>query len=187
MNDVGDLYLDFHRVLDSPWLSLQVGRFEIPVGEGYLRRGEGRRESPFITDPVGVPWYWDEGLRLYGGSEDGLFGYVASVSDGETPFNYDEGSGLQTTLKIFTNPHLSLSSLESRGCTNQGIWTQFIELCLHLRIIQDFTRRRSAQVRPSMPGNNAGAYGTDGFRWAGIFSRLLHRAFAFAYAPRRPD
>src|SRR5262249_57313652 len=51
-NDVGDLYLDFHRVLDSPWLSSQVGRFQIPVGEGYERRAEPRAESPSLPQPA---------------------------------------------------------------------------------------------------------------------------------------
>jgi hypothetical protein len=52
---------------------------------------------------------------LYGGSEDGRFGYVASVANGETPFSFDPGDGAQGTLKLWTQPlewlYLSASGL----------------------------------------------------------------------------
>jgi len=73
-----------------------------------------------------VPWYWDEGVRLYGSSEDGRFGYVASVTDGETPFNYDEAGPVQTTLKLYTQPtpwlRLSTSALHSGTLGARDEW-----------------------------------------------------------------
>jgi hypothetical protein len=116
-NDVGEMYADLQGVLGSPWLGLQVGRFQIPVGENYLLYSQGYRDNPFISNTVGGPWWWDEGLRAYGTAPSGRYGYVASISDGETPFNEDENPDVQGTLKLFTNPtdwlHLSISGLRS--------------------------------------------------------------------------
>jgi hypothetical protein len=116
-NDVGELYADLQGVLGSSWLGVQVGRFQIPVGENYLRYSLGYRDNPFISDTIGGPWWWDEGLRFYGASTSGRYGYVASVSDGETPFNADQNPDVQGTLKLFARPtdwlHLSVSGLRS--------------------------------------------------------------------------
>jgi hypothetical protein len=116
-NQVGELYVDFQGVLDSSWLGFQVGRFQIPVGENYLRFSQGYWRNPFVTNTVGGPWWWDEGVRAYGSTPDGRLGYVASVSDGETPFNTDRDADVQGTLKLFANPtpwlHLSASGLGS--------------------------------------------------------------------------
>jgi hypothetical protein len=116
-NQVGDLYADLRGVADTGWLNLQAGRFQIPVGENYLRFGRGYSENPFVTNPVGGPWWWDEGLRLYGSAREDGFGYVASVTDGETPFNADADSDPQLTLKLFARPtewlYLSASGLHA--------------------------------------------------------------------------
>lgn len=116
-NTVGELYVDFQGVLDNGWLNAQLGRFQLPVGEGYLRYSQGQADNPFITMPLSTPWWWDEGVRLYGSSHENLVGYVASVTSGETPFNRDANSDTQTTLKLFTNPtdwlHLSVSGARS--------------------------------------------------------------------------
>ncbi len=116
-NTVGELYADFQGILDSGWLNAQLGRFQLPVGEGYLRYSQGQAENPFITQPVGTPWWWDEGIRLYGSSEEDLVGYVASLTSGETPLNRDADADTQATLKLFTNPtdwlHLSVSGARS--------------------------------------------------------------------------
>lgn len=117
-NDVGDLYVDFQGVAGSDWANLQVGRFQIPVGEAYLQYGRGYASQPFVSNSFG-PWWWDEGVRAYGsgGSEVGRFGYVASVSDGDTPFNTEGDSDKQVTLKLFAEPfpwlHLSVSGLRT--------------------------------------------------------------------------
>ncbi|HEY8120986.1 MAG TPA: hypothetical protein VII78_06675 [Myxococcota bacterium] len=114
-NDVGELYVDLQGIAGSSWLNLRPGRFQIPVGEAYKRYSRGTTSNPFITQPLGGPWWWDEGVMLYGGSEDGRFGYVASVANGETPLSFDAGDGAQGTLKLWTQPrewlYLSASGL----------------------------------------------------------------------------
>ena len=88
-NQVGELYVDFQGLADSSWLNAQVGRFQIPLGENYLRFSKGYRDNPFISNTVGGPWWWDEGVRVYGQESRGRFGYVASISNGDTNFNTD--------------------------------------------------------------------------------------------------
>jgi hypothetical protein len=111
-NAVGELYAEFQGVLGSPWANLQVGRFQVPVGEAYLRYSKGYADKPFITNSYG-PWFWDEGLKLYGSDIESRFGYVASVSDGDTSFANEGDSDKQVTLKLFANPtrwlHVSVS------------------------------------------------------------------------------
>ncbi len=114
-NRVGELYVDFQGIGEQDWANVQVGRFQIPVGENYLRFSQGYRDNPFISNTVGGPWYWDEGLRSYG--HIGKIGWVTSVSDGETQFNFDPNTDKQFTLKLYTDPtpwlHLSVSGLRS--------------------------------------------------------------------------
>ena len=116
-NDVGDLYVDFQGVADSDWLNFQVGRFQIPVGEAYLHYGKGYESNFFVSNSFG-PWFWDEGVKIYSMAGEGRFGYVASIENGDTPFNASpSGSGKQLTLKLFADPwpwlHLSVSALRS--------------------------------------------------------------------------
>lgn len=119
-NNVGDLFVDFQGVGGSDWLNFQVGRFQIPVGEAYLQYGKGYSERPFVSNSFG-PWWWDEGVRLFGSSAGGdalgHFGYVASVSNGDTPFNVDTDSDKQLTLKLYYEPtqwlRLSVSGLRT--------------------------------------------------------------------------
>lgn len=131
-NQVGELYADLRGVADMPWLNLQVGRFQIPIGESYLRFSRGARDNPFVTNSVAGAWWWDEGVRAHGSFSSGRFGYVASVSDGETAFNTDLDSDTQLTLKLFTRPTewllLSVSGLRSGGigspdsAANSALW-----------------------------------------------------------------
>lgn len=116
-NDVGELYAEFQGVAGSDWANLQVGRFQIPLGEAYLEYSRGYASRWFVTNAFG-PWWWDEGIKAYGssgGGEDyGKFGYVASVSDGDTPFNTETDGDKELTLKLFWDPtswlHLSASA-----------------------------------------------------------------------------
>lgn len=115
--DVGDLYLDLQGLGDTSWLNLHLGRFQIPVGEGYLRYGRGLRDAPFLTQPVGSPWWWDEGLRLHGSGWGGRVGYVASLTEGRTPRDWGFDRFDQASLKLFAEPapwlRLSASVLRS--------------------------------------------------------------------------
>ncbi len=117
VNDVGELYADLQGFLDTGWVNFQVGRFQIPFGEAYLRYSTGYEDDPFITKTLGGPWFWDEGVKMYGGDPQGRFGYVASVSNGETSFDEDANGNKELTLKVFTDPwrwlHLSASVLHS--------------------------------------------------------------------------
>lgn len=117
MNQVGELYADFQGVAGSSWWNAQVGRFQLPVGENYLRFSRGYRDNPFVSNTVGGPWWWDEGVRLYGASANGRVGYVASVSSGDTRLNADANDDPQGTLKLFAEPcdwlRLSASGLVS--------------------------------------------------------------------------
>jgi hypothetical protein len=116
-NQVGELYADFQGLGGSSWFSAQVGRFQIPLGENYLRFSKGYRDNPFISNTVGGPWWWDEGVRLYGQDASARVGYVASISNGETPFNFDSNTDPQGTLKLYTDPwpwlRVSVSGLVS--------------------------------------------------------------------------
>jgi hypothetical protein len=126
--DVGELYVDLQGIAGSPWLNLRPGRFQAPVGEGYHRYGRDAARDAFVSNPLGAPWWWDEGVMLYGGSAEGVVGYVASISNGETPFDFDDGSGEQVTLKLWTQPlpwlHLSASGLTSGeiGAGTGALW-----------------------------------------------------------------
>src|SRR5262245_43023882 len=124
VNDVGELYVDLQGILGSSWLNLRPGRFQAPVGEAYSRYGRDAARDPFISHPVGGPWWWDEGVLAYGGSREGELGYVASVSNGETAFGFDQGSGEQVTLKLWTQPlpwlYLSASALHSGEIDGSG-------------------------------------------------------------------
>lgn len=116
-NDVGELYAEAQGIGGQRWLNAQLGRFYIPVGENYLRFGTGYRDNPFISNTVGGPWWWDEGLKAYGSFREGQLGYVASISDGETSFDEDGSHDVQLTLKLFAKPlpwlYLSASALHS--------------------------------------------------------------------------
>ena len=114
-DDLGELYLDLQGLAGSPWLNVQLGRFQIPVGEAYLRYGKAWRENPFLSNPVSGAWWWDEGIRIHGAREDGRVGYVASLSSGETAENWRMDGGGQATLKLYGSPlrglHVSASAL----------------------------------------------------------------------------
>jgi len=103
-NNVGDAYVELQGIAGSDWMNLQLGRFNLPVGEAYLRYGRGRWKNPFISNPVAGTWWWDEGIKLYGGRARGLFAYVASITENETAFNSSVSSQKQYTIKLLTEP-----------------------------------------------------------------------------------
>lgn len=112
---IGNLYVEVQNFGGSGWMSAQFGRFQMPVGEGYLRYSKGYAHKPFISNAVSSAWFWDEGLKVYGGDRSGLFSYVASITENETLFNTSLGDQLQYSLKLAVDPlswlHLSVSGL----------------------------------------------------------------------------
>jgi hypothetical protein len=116
-NTVGELYVDLRELGGRPLLNAQIGRFQVPVGEAYKRYSRGVQDNPFITNPVAGPWWWDEGIKLFGQDADGRYGYVAALTDGEGFVNGNGDADLQTSLKLFTRPlhwlELSASALRS--------------------------------------------------------------------------
>jgi hypothetical protein len=123
-NRVGELYVDFQGLGEQDWANMQLGRFQIPVGEAYLRYSEGTQNNPFISQAVGGPWWWDEGIRSYGALFGKYLSYVASFSDGDTPFNSESSNANQFTLKLITEPfswlRLSVSGLRSGRTGSEG-------------------------------------------------------------------
>jgi hypothetical protein len=126
-NDVGLAYLDLEGLAESPWLNLRVGRFQIPFGEAYKLYSKGYAQRSFARQPVGGPWWWDEGVLLHGGATNGRLGYIASVTNGDTPFN-DVGGEVQVTSKLWAQPldsvYLSASALWANelGLVDGALW-----------------------------------------------------------------
>jgi hypothetical protein len=116
-NNIGDLYVDFRGIADQDWLNLEFGRFQIPFGENYLRFGRGYYTDPFIALSAPPPWFWDEGVKLWGKFLEGKLSYAFSVTDGESAMNYIPNGSSQTSLKLAADPwewlHLSVSGLKS--------------------------------------------------------------------------
>lgn len=113
-NFVGEAYFDLQGLWDNQWLNLQVGRFQIPVTENYLRFSNGKGQNPFVSQTAGGLWYWDEGLKIYGSTKNRGFGYIFSLTDGEsnmgenmlsdfsTEVDADFNASKQTTLRLFS-------------------------------------------------------------------------------------
>lgn len=115
-NDVGNAYLDLEGLGESTWANLRVGRFQIPFGEAYKLYSKGYASRTFVHQPVGGPWYWDEGLLVHGANSTSSWGYVASLTNGDSDFN-DVGGDLQVSLKLWTQPNRWIYVSAS------GLWT----------------------------------------------------------------
>jgi len=113
-NDVGLAYVDLEGLAQSTWANARVGRFQIPFGEAYKLYSKGYASRTFVQQPVGGPWWWDEGVLLHGADAANRFGYVASLSNGDNDFN-DVGGDYQLTGKLWLQPwpvlYLSASGL----------------------------------------------------------------------------
>jgi hypothetical protein len=114
-NNLGDVYVDFRGIADQDWLNVELGRFQIPFGENYLRFGRGYYTDPFIALSAPPPWFWDEGVKLWGKLFEGKASYAFSLTDGENAMNYLPNGSQQVTLKLAADPwewlHLSVSGL----------------------------------------------------------------------------
>jgi hypothetical protein len=82
---LGELYVDFENVLrrwtDHNFLSVRVGRIDIPFGEEYLVRDV--IDNPLISHSLSDIWGIDEGIELYGSAFG--FDYVLAVQNGGHP------------------------------------------------------------------------------------------------------
>lgn len=116
-NNVGDVYVDFRNIGDQSWLNFQAGRFQIPFGENYLRFGRGYPSDPFVALSAPPPWFWDEGVKLWGTAMEGKLGYAFAVTDGEGGLNNPTNGSQQLSLKLMADPtewlHLSVSGLRT--------------------------------------------------------------------------
>jgi hypothetical protein len=116
-NNLGDVYVDFRGIADEDFLNFQVGRFQLPFGENYLRFGRGHQTDPFVALSAPPPWFWDEGVKLWGKFLEGKASYAFSMTDGEGALNsVAVGNGSQMfVLKLAADPvewlHLSVSGL----------------------------------------------------------------------------
>ena len=100
----GEVYVDLRGLVGRDWLNVQAGRFQLPFGEGYLRFSRGVHRNPFISTTVGVPWWWDEGLRFHGAFRDGRLGYALAVSNGEAVLQGESDSDKAWTAKLWLRP-----------------------------------------------------------------------------------
>lgn len=123
-NNLGDVYVDLRGIADQDWLNLEFGRFQIPFGENYLRFGRGYYMDPFIALSAPPPWFWDEGLKLWGKFLEGKLSYAFSVTDGENAMNYLPNGSQQVSLKLAADPwewlHLSVSGLTTGALGSDG-------------------------------------------------------------------
>jgi hypothetical protein len=108
MNQPGEVYADLRGVLDRDWLNLQIGRFQLPFGEGYQLYSRGYADRPFFTNPVAAGWWWDEGVRIHGDFGEGRLGYVFAWTNGESMFQSETDSDKATTLRLWARPFPSL-------------------------------------------------------------------------------
>ena len=116
-NNIGDVYVDFRRIGDQSWLNFEMGRFQIPFGENYKRFGRGYYTDPFVALSAPPPWFWDEGVKLWGDALEGKVSYAFAMTDGEGGLNNASNGSQQLSLKLAADPtewlHLSVSGLRT--------------------------------------------------------------------------
>lgn len=122
---MGEVYADFENVsgrLGGPdrALNVRVGRFDIPFGEEYQRRGV--MDNPLVSHSLSDIWGVDEGIELYGGLAG--FSYVLAVQNGGHKTLRDYDSGKAVTVRVGVDPlawlHLSASALQTGELTVAG-------------------------------------------------------------------
>jgi hypothetical protein len=103
-NRPGEVYADLRGVFGQDWLNLQIGRFQLPFGEAYRLYSRGWSDRPLITNPVGAPWWWDEGVRIHGEFGEQRAGYVFAWSNGDSLFQTETDAEKAATLKLWARP-----------------------------------------------------------------------------------
>ena len=63
-NQVGELYADFQGLGGQEWANIQVGRFQIPVGENYLRFSQGYKDNRSSRTRWAAPGFWTKAPQL---------------------------------------------------------------------------------------------------------------------------
>jgi len=101
---VGEVYADLRGVLGRDWFNLQIGRFQLPYGEGYRLYSRGYADRTFVTNPVAAGWWWDEGVRIYGDFGEQRLGYVFAWTNGDSMFQRETDSDKALTLKLWAHP-----------------------------------------------------------------------------------
>ena len=117
-NQVGELYADFQGLGDSSWLNAQVGRFQIPLGENYLRFSKGYRDNPFISQHGRRTVVVGRGRPpLRAGRRAAASATSRRSRTARPPSTSTRTRDPQGTLKLYTDPwpwlHLSVSGLVS--------------------------------------------------------------------------
>lgn len=114
---VGELFLEAedlagHFGLDD-WVTLRVGRFDIPFGEEYLHRDS--IDNPLITHSVSDIWGVDEGIEIFG-SPGGTWDYTVAVQNGGHPSSKEGNSDKAVIgrLGFEANEHLRISASAMR-------------------------------------------------------------------------
>ena len=121
---LGELYVDFENVLrhwtDQNFLSLRVGRFDIPFGEEYLVRDV--IDNPLISHSLSDLWGIDEGIEVYGSAFG--FDYVLAVQNGGHPtlqdFDSDKSVAGRLGYNFASRARLSFSGIRTGDLSSAG-------------------------------------------------------------------
>jgi hypothetical protein len=123
-NNLGEVYVDLRGLGGEESLNLEMGRFQIPFGENYLRFSKGYSSDPFVALSAPPPWFWDEGVKLWGRFLDGKASYAFAWTDGEGPLNADANGSQQLSLKLAIDPvewlHVSASAMRTGELGNDS-------------------------------------------------------------------
>jgi len=114
----GEVFLDVENI-SRLWhqdgqLNLRLGRFDIPVGEEYLRRDA--IDNELISHSLMDLWGVDEGIALYGSFQKKLH-YIAAIQNGGGNVARDFNSDKAIAVRIGYDPvkplHLSVSAMRT--------------------------------------------------------------------------
>jgi hypothetical protein len=121
---LGELYIDFENVLrhwtDRNFLSVRVGRIDIPFGEEYLVRDV--IDNPLISRSLSDLWGIDEGIELYGSA----FGvdYVVALQNGGHPtlqdFDGDKSVAGRIGYSFGERARISFSGMRTGELSTDG-------------------------------------------------------------------
>jgi hypothetical protein len=114
---LGELYVDFENVLrhwtDKNYLSVRVGRIDIPFGEEYLVRDVV--DNPLVSRSLSDLWGVDEGVEIYGSAVG--FDYVMAVQNGGHPtlndFDSDKSIAGRVGYNFGKRARLSFSGIRT--------------------------------------------------------------------------